>query len=81
MYEKRPIFIPIDTTENAVKLVAPFFSGISGLGGTYSEALQEWILKLGKIAKDYVLVWKLSTNSYPIRALLGRPIVHLCLAA
>ena len=39
-YKKTPIFIPADITEFAVESAARKLSGSSGLGGTYSEALQ-----------------------------------------
>ena len=47
-YEETPILIPVDTTEEDVELVARKFSGISGPGGTESEALQGWPLKFGE---------------------------------
>ena len=47
MYNKTPIFIPIDIMEDVVKFAARKFSGSLGPGGTDSEDLQEWILKSG----------------------------------
>ena len=44
-YKETPIFIPVDITEEAVESVAQKRSGISGPGGTDSEALQGWFLK------------------------------------
>ena len=46
-YEKTPIFIPINITEESVEYVARKRLGSSGLGGTGSEALQGWLLKFG----------------------------------
>ena len=46
-----PIFIPVDITEEAVKLVAHKLLGSSGPGGTELEALQGWILKFGEDSK------------------------------
>ena len=42
------IFIPVDITENVVKLVARKLLGILRPVGTYSEALQGWYLKSGE---------------------------------
>ena len=47
-YEETPIFIPVDITEEAVESVAQTLLGISGPGGTYSDALQGWLLKFGE---------------------------------
>ena len=45
-YEETPIFVPVDITEEAVESVARKLSGGSGPGGTDSEALQVWLLKI-----------------------------------
>ena len=50
-YDKTPIFIPVDITEDAVKLVAQKRLGTSGLGGMDSEALQGWLIKFGEDIK------------------------------
>ena len=47
-YEETPIFIPVNTTKEAVELVARKLLGSSGPGGTESEALHGWILKFGE---------------------------------
>ena len=47
-YKETHIFIPADITEGAVELVGCKISGSSGLGGTDSEALQVWLIKLGE---------------------------------
>ena len=47
MYKETPIFIPVDITEEAIKLVGCKHLGGSDPGGTESEALQGWLLKLG----------------------------------
>ena len=41
-----PIFISINITEDAVKSAAQKLSGASGPGGTDSEALHGWLLKV-----------------------------------
>ena len=51
MYNKTPIFIPLEITEDAVKLVAQKLLGSSYLGVTDSEALQGRILKFGEYIK------------------------------
>ena len=51
MYDEIPIFIPVDIMEDAVELVAQKLLGDSIPGGTDLEALQGWILKLGKDRK------------------------------
>ena len=48
MKEETLIFIPINIMEEAVESVAQNFSGISGLGGTDSEASQGWLMEFGK---------------------------------
>ena len=48
MYDETFIFILIDITEEAVEVVVWKYSGSSDLGGTDSEALQGWLLKLGE---------------------------------
>ena len=40
-YDKTPVLIPVDITEEAVESVARKLLGSSSLGGTDSEALQE----------------------------------------
>ena len=45
MYDKKPIFIPVDITEDVVKLVERKLSGISGTGNTDSKAIKVWQLK------------------------------------
>ena len=47
VYNKMPIFIPVDIVEDMVKLVAQKLPGSLGHGSTDSEALQGWILKYG----------------------------------
>ena len=41
-------FIPVDITEEAVKSVTKILLESYGPGGTYSEALQGWLLKFGE---------------------------------
>ena len=41
-----PIFIPVEITKSAVKLVTQKLPGSYGPGDTGSEALQGWFLKL-----------------------------------
>ena len=48
MYKETPIFIHVDITQESVKSVALKLSGSSGLGDTYSQALQGWLLKFGE---------------------------------
>ena len=50
-YDETPIFITVDITEDAVKSVTQKLLGGSGPGGTDSEALQGWILKLCEARK------------------------------
>ena len=45
LYKATPEFIPVDITEDVVKLVKQKLSGSAGPGGTDLEALQEWLLK------------------------------------
>ena len=47
-YNEMSIFISVDNTENVVKSVVQKILGSSGPGGTDSESLQGWILKLGE---------------------------------
>ena len=47
-YKETPIFIAVGFTEEAVESVARKLLGASVPGGTYSEALQVWILKFGE---------------------------------
>ena len=51
MYEEMPIFIPLNIAEEALKLVTCKLYGCSGPGGTDSEELQGWIMKLGEDSK------------------------------
>ena len=51
VYDEMPIFIPVDITEDVVYLVEWNISGIFGPGGTDSEALQGWLLKVGNDRK------------------------------
>ena len=44
IYEKMPIVIPLDITEDVVKSVVWKLLGSLGPGGTNSETLQGWIL-------------------------------------
>ena len=48
MYKEAHILIPVNITEEAVESVARKLSGISGPGGTESEALEVWLLKFGE---------------------------------
>ena len=50
-YDKTPILIPVDITEDAVESVARKRSGSSGPACTDSEALHGWILKFGEDKK------------------------------
>ena len=45
VYDKIPIFIPVDITEDVFESVAHKFPGVSGPSGTESDALQGWLLK------------------------------------
>ena len=47
-YEETTIFIFVDITEESVESVARKPSGISGPGGTDSEALQGCLMKFGE---------------------------------
>ena len=47
-HDKTPIFIPVNIMEKSVELVARKILGISGPGGTDSEALQGCLLKFGE---------------------------------
>ena len=51
VYDKTPIFIPVDIMEDVVKLVAQNLLGSLVTGGTDSEALQGWLLKFGEDSK------------------------------
>ena len=51
MCDETPIFIPVDITEDTVKLVALKPLGSPGPGGMESESLQGWILKLREDSK------------------------------
>ena len=51
VYEETTIFIPVDITENVVKLVTRKLLGGSGPGGTDSENLQGWLLQFGEYRK------------------------------
>ena len=46
-----PIFIPVDITEDVVKLITPKLWGGYGPGGTDSETLQQWLLKIREDSK------------------------------
>ena len=46
MYNKTPIFIPVEIAEDTVESVVQKLSGDSCLGGADSEAIHGWILKL-----------------------------------
>ena len=61
-YEENTVFIPSDITEDMVDLVAWKLSGSAEPGGTDSEELQGWLLKLGDHSKTIVLVWNHSWN-------------------
>ena len=50
-YNKTPIFIPVNITEDAVESVAQKKLGASGPGGTESEALHGWLLKFREYRK------------------------------
>ena len=56
MYDKTPIFIPVDITEDAAESVARKLSGSPGHVGMESMALQGWLLKFGEDRKNFVLV-------------------------
>ena len=57
VYNKTPIFIFVDITEDVVELVALKRLGSSVLGATDSEALQGWLLKIGEdITKHHISV-------------------------
>ena len=43
MYNKIPIFIPVDITEDSVKLIAQKVSGVSGPVGMDSEATLNFV--------------------------------------
>ena len=45
VYKKMPIFSPVYIKEDGVESFMRKLSGISGPGGTDSEALQGWLLK------------------------------------
>ena len=47
-HEETPIFIPVNITEKDVESIAQELLGISGPGGTDSEALQVWLMKYGE---------------------------------
>ena len=47
-YEKTPIFIPVNITEEAVESVARKLLRSPNTGGTDLEALKGWILKFGE---------------------------------
>ena len=51
MYDKRPIFISVDITEDTFELVPQTLLVSSGPRGTYSKSLQGWILKFGEDSK------------------------------
>ena len=47
VYDKTPIFIPVDITEDLVESVTRKIKGDLGPVGNTSEALQVWLLKFG----------------------------------
>ena len=51
VYDIMPNFIPMDITEDVVKLVVRKLSWISGPGGTDPETLQGWLLKFEEDSK------------------------------
>ena len=53
VYDKTPIFIPVDITENVIKSVACNLTGGSGPGGTDSGGLQGWLLKFREDSKTF----------------------------
>ena len=68
MYDERPIFIPMDITEDMVATVTRKILGRSVPGGTDSEALQGWILKFGEDKSKYIsdetfIDWLANQNS------------------
>ena len=73
MYEETPIFIPVDITEDVIKLVAHKRLGGAGPSGMESEALQVWLIKFRDDSKKIVLVLKLLWTSWPIRSHIGTP--------
>ena len=50
-YDKTPIFIPVEMVEGVVKLFMWEILGSSDPGGTNSEALHRWLLKIGDESK------------------------------
>ena len=74
-YEETPIFIPVNITEETVKLVAGKLLGSSIPGGTDSEALQGWLLKFGESTRlrtsvDTFMDWLVNESppwaAYPV---------------
>ena len=51
MFDKTPIFIPVDTTKDAVESDARKILVSSGPGGMDSESPQGWLLKFGEDRK------------------------------
>ena len=47
VYNETHIFIPVDIMKDVVESAMQKLSGGSFPGGTYSEAIQGWLLKLG----------------------------------
>ena len=69
LYDKTPIFIPINILEDEVKLVERRISGSSGTEGTDSKDLQIWLLKFGEeikrlcISVETLIDWLANKNS------------------
>ena len=53
-YKEKPVFITVEITEDSVKLVVRKLSGISSPGGTDTDNLQEWLLKIGDDSKIFL---------------------------
>ena len=83
-YEEIPVFIPVDITEDVVKLVTQKLLGSASPGDTDLEALQGWILKFGchskklRISVEYFRAWMANQNP-PWAAY--RPFISGCLIA
>ena len=79
-YEEMPIFIPVDNTEEVVKLVVRKLWGDSDPGVKESESLQVWVLKFGCDSKRIRTIVGTFLTGQPTGAKPVRPIVDLCLA-
>ena len=55
LYNKIPIFIPTNITEDVVKLIAQKLSGSLGPVGMDLESLHGWLLKFGEDIKTSYL--------------------------